>query len=269
MKTRRQTVSAFVLLLILPLAVRIATAQDAPLQDFDDYVNKARADWSVPGLAIAIVKDNKVVFARGYGVRKLGDPAPVNERTMFGIGSTTKAFTAAALSMLVDEGKIKWDDPVTKYLTDFQLYDAYVTREITIRDLLCHRSGLDRGDQLWDGTPLDSKEILRRIRYQKPTWSFRSHFGYNNIMFLAAGQIIPAVTGKSWADFVRERILVPLGMIQTSTSVTALKNFENVAMPHAKASNKIEPIARWVNDNVAPAGSIYSSVSDMAKWLRL
>jgi CubicO group peptidase (beta-lactamase class C family) len=269
MMPRRQTISAYALLLIMLFSAHLVTAQDAPLQGFDDYVNKARADWNVPGLAIAIVKDNKVVFARGYGVRKLGDPTPVNEHTMFGIGSTTKAFTAAALAMLVDEGKIKWDDRVTKYLTDFQLYDAYVTREITIRDLLCHRSGLDRGDQLWDGTSLDSKEILRRIRYQKPSWSFRAHFGYNNIMFLAAGQIIPAVTGKSWADFVRERILVPLGMIQTSTSVTALKNFENVAMPHAKASNKIEPIARWVNDNVAPAGSIYSSVSDMAQWLRL
>jgi CubicO group peptidase (beta-lactamase class C family) len=269
MKIRRQIISACALLLILFFSAPFVIAQDAPLHGFDDYVNKARADWGVPGLAIAIVKDNKVVFAKGYGVRKLGEQTPVNEHTMFGIGSTTKAFTAAALAMLMDEGKIKWDDPVTKYLTDFQLYDPYVTREITIRDLLSHRSGLDRADQLWDGTSLKSEEILRRLRFQKPSWSFRSRFGYNNIMFLAAGQIIPAVTGKSWAEFVKERILSPLGMTRTSTSVMALENFDNVATPHARIADKIEPIARWVNDNVAPAGALYSSVTDMAAWLRL
>ncbi|HZS08205.1 MAG TPA: serine hydrolase [Blastocatellia bacterium] len=265
----RQIVSPLALLLITLSAARISAAQEAPLQGFDDYVNKARAEWAVPGLAVAVVKDDKVVFARGYGVRKLGDPAPVNERTIFAIGSATKAFTAAALAMLVDEGKIRWDDPVTKHLKGFQLYDAYVTREITVRDLLCHRSGLDRGEALWYGSNLDANEILRRIRYQKPAWSFRSHFGYNNIMFLAAGRIIPAVTGRSWEDFVRDRILAPLGMTSTSTSVAALKNFDNVATPHTRTAGEVKPIAWRANDNVAPAGSICSSVSDMARWLRL
>ena len=269
MKLRIHVVCFLVFLLIAQLGVRAASAQDAPLQGFDDYVNKARADWRIPGLAIAIVKDDKVIFAKGYGVRKLGEPTPVNERTVFAIASETKAFTSAALAMLVDEGKIKWDDPVTKHLKDFQLYDPYVTREITVRDLLCHRSGLDRADWLEDGSTLARDEILRRLRFQKPSWSFRSHFGYNNQMFIAAGQIIPAVTGKSWDDFVKQRIFTPLGMTASSTSITALKNFDNVATPHAKSEGEVRPIA-WVSvDNCGPCGSINSSVVDLAQWLRL
>jgi CubicO group peptidase (beta-lactamase class C family) len=220
-------------------------------------------------LAIAIVKDDKVVFAKGYGVRKLGDSAPVNERTIFAIGSTSKAITAAALAMLVDEGKIKWDDPVTKHLKDFQLYDPYATREITVRDLLCHRSGLDRAEMLWYSSTFDRHELVRRLRYQKPSWSLRSHFGYNNLMFLAAGQIIPAVTGRSWDDFVAERIFAPLAMSSSSTSIKALKSFDNLAMPHTKVGDEIQPIAWRSVDNCGPAGSINSSVLDLAQWLRL
>jgi len=269
MKLRIQFVCFLVFLLIAQLSGRVSSAQDTPLQGFDDYVNKALADWRIPGLAIAIVKDDKVVFAKGYGVRRLGDPMPVNERTMFAIGSPTKAFTATALAMLVDEGKIKWDDPVTKHLKDFQLYDPYVTREITVRDLLCHRSGLDRGDELWNGSTLDRDEILRRFRYQKPAWGFRSHFGYNNIMYLAAGQIISAVTGKTWDAFVKERIFTPLGMTSTGTTLTALKNFENVANPHTRTPEEVRSIPWRNSDNAGPFGSIYSDVVDMAQWLRL
>lgn len=273
MKRRSQMIRTLNRSLTLPvlllISAQLIAAQDAPLQSLDDYIAKARADWGVPGLAIAIVKDDKIVFAKGYGVRKLGDSAPVNERTIFAIGSETKAFTAAALALLVDAGKLKWDDPVIKHLKDFQLYDPYVTREITIRDLLCHRSGLDRADWLDDGTPFDRDEILRRLRYQKPAWSFRSRFGYNNQMFIAAGQIIPAVTGKSWDDFVKERFFAPLGMTSSSTSITALKNFDNVAMPHAKSEGEVRPIAWALIDNSGPCGSINSSVVDMAQWLRL
>jgi CubicO group peptidase (beta-lactamase class C family) len=191
MTFRSRTIRLTALFLAALICARLVVAQDAPLQDslqaLDEYVNKARAEWGTPGLAIAIVKDDKVVFAKGYGVRKLGDSAPVNERTLFAIGSAGKAFTAAALAVLVDEGKIKWDDPVTKHLKEFELYDPYITREITIRDLLSHRTGLDRGELLWYGSTLDRDEILRRIRSQKPTYSFRSTFTYNNIMLLAAG----------------------------------------------------------------------------------
>ncbi len=246
-----------------------ARAQEAPLQGFDEYVNKALKDWEVPGVGIAVVKGDKVVLAKGYGARKLGDPAPVDEHTIFAIGSSSKAFTAAALAMLVDEGKIKWDDPVTKYLPGFELYDPYASKEMTVRDLLCHRSGLERGDLMWYGSEYGRDEIIRRVRFLKPSWSFRSRFGYQNIMYLTAGQIIPAVTGKSWDDFIKERFFKPLGMTTSNTSVNDLKSSNNVATPHAKIEEKVVAIP-WRNiDNIAPAGSINSNVAEMAAWVRL
>jgi CubicO group peptidase (beta-lactamase class C family) len=259
-----------IMLALLMLAqARPAPAQEATLNGFDEYVNKALKDWELPGVAIAIVKNDKIVFARGYGVRKLGDPTPVDEKTLFAIGSSSKAFTAAAIAMLVDEGKMKWDDPVTKHLPGFQLFDPYVTREITVRDLLSHRSGLDRGDFIWYGTPYDRDEIWTRIRYVKPSSSFRSKFGYQNIMFLAAGQIVARVSGKSWDDFIRERIFTPLGMSSSNTTIRAFAGQTNVATPHAKVDEKVQTIP-WRNiDNIAPAGSINSNVTDMAQWVRL
>ncbi|MGI8731980.1 MAG: serine hydrolase [Pyrinomonadaceae bacterium] len=256
-------------LLFVLVAFHPALGQEASLKGFDDYVNKALREWEVPGLAIAIVKDDRVVLAKGYGVRKLGDAAPVNERTLFAIGSSSKAFTAASVAMLVDEGKLKWDDPATKYLPGFELYDPYVTRELTVRDLLSHRSGLERGDFLWYGSEYDRDEILRRTRYLKPTWSLRSTFGYQNLMFLAAGQLIARVSGKSWDEFIRQRIFIPLTMTASNTSIKDLKNSDNVASPHAKVEDKIE-VVPWRNiDNIAPAGSINSNVVDMAQWVRL
>lgn len=171
--------------------------------------------------------------------------------------------------MLADEGKLKLDDPATKYLPGFQLFDPYVTRELTVRDLLCHRSGLERGDFLWYGTSYSRDEIVQRVRYLKPTWSFRSRFGYQNIMYLAAGQIVAGVSGKRWDDFIRDRIFKPLGMTSSSTSINDLKNAGDVATPHAKIDGKVE-IIPWRNiDNIAPAGSINSNVVDMAQWVRL
>jgi CubicO group peptidase (beta-lactamase class C family) len=248
---------------------QLAQAQTGPGPDFDKYVNDALRDWQVPGVAIAIIKDDRVVMAKGYGTRELGKSLPVDERTLFAIGSSSKAFTAAAIAMLVDEGKLKWDDPATKYLPGFQLYDPYSTRELTVSDLMSHRSGLARGDLLWYGSAYDRGEVLRRIRYLKPTWSLRAHFGYQNIMFLAAGQIIPAVANKSWDDFVRERIFGPLDMKSSSTSIKALATSDNVATPHAKLDDKVQTVA-WRNiDNIAPAGSINSNAVDMAQWVRL
>jgi len=268
MKTRR--VIHFVALLVLALsASQYAFPQEAPSKDFDDYVNKALKDWDVPGLAIAIVKNDQIVFAKGYGVRKLGEPAPVDEKTLFAIGSSSKAFTSASIAMLVDDGKLKLDDAATKYLPGFQLFDPYVTRELTVRDLLCHRSGLERGDFLWYGTSYSRDEIVRRVRYLKPTWSLRSMFGYQNIMYLAAGQIVAGVSGKTWDDFIRDRIFKPLGMTSSSTSINDLKNADDLATPHAKIDGKVE-IIPWRNiDNIAPAGSINSNVVDMAQWVRL
>jgi CubicO group peptidase (beta-lactamase class C family) len=268
--TLPRVVAGLGLLLLLLDSGPFAHAQEAPLQGFDDYVQQALADWSVPGLAMAIVKDDAVVFTKGYGVRTLGDPTPVTASTVFGIGSATKAFTAASLAMLVDAGKLQWDDPATKYLPGLQLYDPYVTRELTVRDLLTHRSGLaPEPTDLLIASGYDRDEILRRLRYLKPRWSFRSRFGYQNIMYLAAGQIIPAVTGQSWDDFVRERIFTPLGMTASHTSVTALPSDGDVATPHAWIDGKAQPLP-WPNlDNIGPAGSITSNVLDMAQWVRL
>lgn len=268
---RRRLLISLLTITVLLLAFQISRAQQpaGPGPDFDNYINNAIKEWQVPGLAIAIVKDDRVVLAKGFGVRELGKPAPVDERTLFAIGSSSKAFTAAAIAMLVDEGKLKWDDPATKYLPGFQLYDPYTTRELTVGDLLTHRSGLARGDLLWYASAYDRDEILRRVRYLKPSWSLRARFGYQNIMFLAAGQIVPTVAKKSWDEFMRERIFMPLGMQSTGTSIKALSTSDDVATPHSKIDDVVQKIA-WRNiDNIAPAGSINSNVVDMAQWVRL
>ena len=223
---------------ILLTIVRFAVAQQAPLAGFEEYAEKARRDWEVPGMAVAIVKDDKIVFAKGFGVRKIGENVPVDEKTLFAIGSSSKAFTAATLALLVDEGKLKWDDRVSKYLPDFETYDPYVTRELTIRDLLTHRSGLERGDSLWYGTENSREEVLRRARFIKPTWSLRSTFGYQNLMYLAAGQVVEKVTGKKWDDYVGERIFNPLGMSASNTTIRAFKNGDNVSAPHSEDRRK-------------------------------
>src|SRR5690349_21371858 len=153
-----------ILIILISGSASFALAQQGPLEGLEEYAEKARQDWNVPGMAIEVVKDDKIVLAKGLGVNKLGEASPVDEITIFAIGSSSKAFTAAALAMLVDEGKVKWDDPVTKYLPDFEMYDPYATRELTIRDLLSHRSGLERGDMLWYGTDLSRDEIVHQIR---------------------------------------------------------------------------------------------------------
>jgi CubicO group peptidase (beta-lactamase class C family) len=259
--------------LLWPLAfARCATAQNGPPVDLDAYVARDMKTFDVPGIAIAIVKDGKVVLAKGYGVRKMGEAAPVDENTLFGIGSNTKAFTSAALASLVDAGKISWDDKVYERLKGFQMYDPYVSHEMTIRDLLTHRSGmgLGEGDLLfWPHTTFTREDIIYRLRFMKPASSFRSHYAYDNLMYIAAGQIIPAVTGKSWEEYLRERILEPLGMKTTNLSTTAFKPVDDYAWPHSKVDGKLQNIPFQDLDNAGPAGAINSSVAEMAKWIML
>jgi CubicO group peptidase (beta-lactamase class C family) len=204
-------------------------------------------------------------------VRELGKNTPVDEHTLFAIASCSKAFTAAALAVLIDEGKIRWEDPVIRYLPELQLCDPWVTREMQVRDLLSHRSGLATfgGDLVWYWTKYDRKEVLRRIRYLKPVSSFRSQYGYQNIMFIAAGEIIPAVTGKTWDEFVRERFFIPLGMTTTITTHREIRTDGNVAAPHNEYQNKLRVIKHYENDNMAPAGGIISSIHELAQWMRL
>ena len=238
------------------------------LQQFDEYVEAIYRDWDIPGLAIGVVKDDELIFAKGYGVRKIGEPTSVDADTVFAIGSSSKAFTAAAVAMLVDEGKLKWDDMAADYLPDLRLFDAYVNSQLTVRDLLTHRSGLARTDFLWYGTTHNRNEILQKVRHIEPASSFRSAFGYQNVLYLAAGQLVPAVTGKSYDEFIQERFFQPLDMKASSTSVEDLDKVKNLASPHVKVGDNVQPVP-WRNiDNIAPAGSINSNIQDMAQWLR-
>ena len=257
---------AFILLLCSPT---VAPGQQSPVKGLDEYIATAMKQWDTPGLAIAIVKDDEVIFVKGYGVRKLGDPTAVDERTVFSCASTSKAMSVACLGMLVDEGKLKWDDPVTKYLPGFQLFDPYVTRELTVRDLLTHRSGLGRGDLLWYQSPYSRDEILRRVRFLKPSSSFRSRYGYQNIMYMTAGEIVKSITGKTWDEFMKERLFVPLGMSSSSTSIRDIQTAPNVAAHHVEIDGKMVPID-WPNyDNVGAAGAVNSCVLDLAQWVRI
>lgn len=235
---------------------------------FDAYVAQAMKDWQVPGVSVSIVKDGQT-YTKGYGVRAVGKPETVDSHTLFAIGSSSKAFTVAALGMLVDEKKIAWDDHVTDRLPGFEMYDPYATREMRIRDLVTHRSGLSRGDALWYGSDLSRDQVVHQVRYLKPTWSFRSTFEYNNLMFLTAGQIIPAVTGESWDAFVQQRLFKPLGMTSSSTSTTALQGQTDVAQPHELIDGAVRTIPYRRIDNIAPAGSINSNAVDMAHWMEL
>ncbi len=255
------------LLVVLPIA-----AQQAPPADLDEYVARSMKTFDVPGMAVAIVKDGQVVWSKGYGVRKLGDPQPVDENTLFGIGSNTKAFTAAALATLVDEGKISWDDPVYERLKGFEMYDPYVSKEMRIRDLLCHRSGLGLGEgdlMFWPHTSFTRDEVVYRLRYLKPATSFRTTYAYNNLMFLTAGQVLAEVSGRSWDDYLTEKIFRPLGMSNTNTSTSAFKEGGDWAWPHSRMEGKLRTIPFENLDNAGPAGAINSSVQDMSKWVLL
>src|SRR6476660_6323286 len=254
------------------LAASPAEAQKpaAPPPGFDGYVAQVLKAFTVPGVAIAIVKDGRVVLAKGYGVRRQGDPTPVDAQTQFGIASNTKLFTATALATLVEAGRIEWDAPVIRYLPGFATYDPFVTRELTVRDLLVHRSGLGlgAGDLLWwPASTYDRKEIARRLRYIKPATSFRTAYAYDNVLYLVAGQLIEAVSGQSWEEYIRTHLLGPAGMTHSDVRHAAAGQPGNVATPHAEVNDTVRPVAPFLSDNTNPAGGIVSVAADIAKWL--
>ena len=237
---------------------------------FDALVARAMKTFDVPGLCVAVVKDGQVVLAKGYGVRKLGEPAPVDARTLFGIASNTKVFTATALALLVEEGKIAWDAPVVRYLPWFRLSDPYVTTELTVRDLLVHRSGLGLGAGdllLFPETTYSRREILERLRNVPLATSFRSAYAYDNVLYVAAGELIEAVSGRTWEDFISERILKKVGMASSRPRHTAGLAGFNVATPHAALETGVTPQPIDENDNMNAAGGILSCAEDMAKWM--
>ncbi|HEX6052620.1 MAG TPA: serine hydrolase [Gemmatimonadaceae bacterium] len=235
---------------------------------FDKYVAQSARDWRVPGMAIAVVHGDSLVFARGYGVRKVGASDRADEHTRFAIGSTTKAMTAAGLAMLVDEGKLRLDDRVIDHIPEFQLHDPWVTREVTIRDLLLHRTGLPGTDGLWGRFSYSPEEMMRRLRYVKPNSSFRSRWDYQNVMYGVAGLVLERVSGMSWEAFLRTRIFAPLGMTETEPLVAGILSKPNVATPHGLRRDSVYITRLGNTDSIAPAGSVWSSVSDMSKWMR-
>ncbi|HET6553390.1 MAG TPA: serine hydrolase [Dyella sp.] len=259
----------------VPAAV-VSDAQPAlpeQLQDFTAYVDSARKQFDVPGIAVAIVKDGKVVMERGFGARELGKPEAVDANTLFAIASNTKAFTAASLQMLAEEGKLKMDDRVIDHLPWFQMSDPYVTHEMRIRDLLAHRSGLSlgAGDLLyWPPTSYSTKEVVQRLRNVPLANGFRSGYAYDNILFAVATLVIEEVSGQSYADFIRERIFKPVGMDASLVDMTALKPGMDVATGHAKFNfSELKPVPAMAWSNNSGAGGIYASVHDLAKWMNV
>lgn len=259
----------------LVLLTRIACfAQTDTLPAFvkdslDSYVQRALADWQIPGVAVGIVKNGKVVLLKGYGVKETGGADKVDENTLFMIGSNTKAFTATALAILDADKKLSLDDKVQQWLPDFKLYDPWVAKEANIRDLLCHRLGFEtfQGDFMYFDSDLSTAEVREKMGKLKPLYSFRSKWGYTNCAFMTAGEIIPKVTGKSWAEFVKERIFTPLGMNSTLALGSEINTASNKAAAHTVVYGELKKIPYGHIDNLAPAGSISSSVSDMSKWL--
>lgn len=250
----------------------LAQAQPAFVKDsLDTYIERALKQWNLPGLAIAIVKDGKVVVSKGYGVRETGKPGKVDENSLFMIASCSKAFTATSLSLLESEKKLKLDDSVTKWLPYFKLNDPAVTNMVTIRDLLCHRIGLEtfQGDFVhWDSN-LSREDIIKQLAKYKAPYGFRTKFGYCNTAFLAAGEIIPKATGTSWDDFVQQRFFTPLGMTRTSTIATGISGDANACKPHSYVDGKMAVIPYDNVNNLGPAGSINSSVNDLSHWIMM
>lgn len=263
-RSSRFFAGAFALFLIVTPA---ALADDDPLEGFDAYVAGAVEDWGAPGLAIAVVKDDQVVFARGFGLLELGKPDPVNADTLFHVGSTTKAFVTMSFAMLVEDGLLAWEDKVIDHLPGFRVADAYVTRELTIRDLLDHGSGVETGDFLWL-RGYERKETLRRMQFAPQAFSLRSDFQYNNLMFLVAGEVIAAVTGAPFEDFIRQRIFDPLGMDRTTIYAREFAARDNRSTAHYPDDGDMMPIEYPAIYEAGGAGLINSSVADYTNWLR-
>jgi CubicO group peptidase (beta-lactamase class C family) len=251
-------------------AQKAAQERAAQIRELDAFVAKGVKDWGIPGLSVSIVKNDSVIFAKGYGVRALGSAGAVDDQTLFGIMSTTKAFTAMSLAMLVDEHKVAWNDPVSKWLPQLEFPDVLATRELTVKDLLTHNTGLGNADLLWTRGDLSRDEILKRVRFLTPAYSIRNGYVYQNVMYSAAGEVVARASGMPWEDFVRTRIFSPLGMTRTYPTLGLMRATQdpNVSSPHFKIRDTIRVIQDEPADPIEAAGAIWSTASDMAKWMR-
>ena len=262
----RRRLLGVLMILIMPAT---AVAQSVDTAAIDKLVEDALKEWQVPGAAIAVVRGDEVVYLKGYGVREIGGKEPVTPDTLFAIGSTSKAFTTTAMAILVDEGKMKWDDPVRRHIDFFRLADPLANEYVTMRDLVTHRTGLTQHDLLWYGSPWGREEILRRVGQVKLTQPFRATYQYQNIMFLAAGYAVGLIAKSSWEDFVQRRLFDPLGMTGANFSARVAAKAADHSTPHSKnREGKVVAIPWRDIDNIGPAGSINAGVRDLSRWLR-
>jgi CubicO group peptidase (beta-lactamase class C family) len=262
----------FFSVLLLSLSINItAYSQGLTSEQIDSLVERSRRAFDVPGIAVCVIKDGKVIHSKGYGVRSLRTGQPVDENTLYGIASNSKAFTTAALGMLVDEGKLSWDDKVRKYIPEFKLFDPYVTEEFTIRDLLCHRSGLGlgAGDLMFfpDGSDFKIPDIIHNLQFLKPVTSFRSQYAYDNNLYIIAGEVVARASGMSWEDFIDRRILRPVGMSHSAATFNRLRDSSDVIDGHSMVEGKVQAIVRHRGQVDDAAGGIYSCISDLSKWV--
>jgi len=245
-------------------------AQGITSAQIDSLVNLTLKTFDVPGIAVAVVKDGQVIHSKGYGVRSLNSKLPVDANTLFGIASNSKAFTAAALGMLIDEGKLTWDDKVTDIIPEFKMYNPYVTDEFTVRDLLTHRSGLGLGAgdlMFWpDSNNFTLKDIIHNLRFLKSVSGFRTKFDYDNLLYIVAGEVVARISGKSWEDFIETRMMQPIGMLGSAASFSRVKDKRNVIDPHAPVDGTVKVIRRDWSNVANAAGGIYSNITDMSKW---
>jgi len=272
MKKRLVKIAFFLFALSLLIYSPLPAQKSAPEEDlkgFHEFVNKTMEEWKVPGLAIAIVKDGKVIFAEGFGFRDVKEGLKVTPQTLFAIGSCTKAFTAVAMGILVDEGKLDWDKPARNYLPSFKLHDPFASERMTPRDLATHRSGLPRHDQMWYNSSFTRKELFDRLQYLEPSEDFRSVWQYQNLMFMTAGYLVGQIAGTSWEKFVQQRILNPLGMKNSNFSVATSQQAPDFALPYKEEKDEVKEIPFRNIDTIGPAGSINSSVTDVSQWILL
>jgi CubicO group peptidase (beta-lactamase class C family) len=260
-----------IILLVITFHNIAIQAQVISSAQIDTLVEKTLKTFDVPGIAVAIVKDGIIIHAKGYGVRSLNTREKVDEHTLFGIASNSKAFTVAALGILVDEGKMKWDDKVTDYIPEFKMYNPYVTEDFTIRDLLTHRSGLGlgAGDLMFfpDSNNFTKKDIIHNLRYLKQVSDFRTKYDYDNLLYIVAGEVVAKISGTSWENFIEARIMQPLGMNESAPNFKMLKNKANVIDPHAPVDGTVKVIRRDWSEAANAAGGIYSNLTDMCKWI--
>lgn len=250
-------------------SLAFAQTSQPNLNGFDGVVEQVMKEWKVPGIAVAIVKDGKVVHAQGYGYRDVKRGLKVTPDTLFAIGSCSKAFTAAALGILVDEKKLEWDQPVRNYLPDLMFSDGYAAEHIRPRDLVSHQSGLPRHDLVWYGAPLSRKDLFEQLRYLEPSASLHAKYQYNNLMYMTAGVMLERISGVAWEEFVRRRLLDPLGMKNSTLSVLDSQKTSDYSLPYQEEKGEIKEIPFRNIDAIGPAGSINSSVNEMTNWLFL